>query len=104
MRRWSESLGGRSVTSGLSSVGPPPGFMMIQLLATLMMHGFSSSTTCPPSTSAWNARERATSLTVRKWVSTSPSWGAGGSSLFIAARLRGRSMAGTIVAPVPGGR
>jgi hypothetical protein len=41
------SPGGCKVTSGLSSVGPPPGFMMIQPLATLMMHGFSSRTTSP---------------------------------------------------------
>ena len=32
----------------MSGVGPPPGFMMIQLLATLTMAGFSSSTTRPP--------------------------------------------------------
>lgn len=45
------SSGGRRVTSGLSGVGPPPGFMMSQLFASLTMHGFSASTTSPPSTS-----------------------------------------------------
>ena len=37
---------------GLVRGGRPPGFMMIQLLATLTMAGFSSSTTSPPRTSA----------------------------------------------------
>src|SRR5919112_5216161 len=95
------SVGGCKVTLGLSSVGPPPGFMMIQLFAALMMHGFSSRTTCPSRTSAYHARERATSLTVRKCVNTRPLTGGTGRSLvFIvcslasACRRAGRSAVG----------
>jgi hypothetical protein len=40
------------VTVGLSSVGPPPWFRINQELATLMMTGSRSTTTCP-SNSRW---------------------------------------------------
>ncbi len=46
------SLGGASVTSGLSGVGPPPSLMIIQALATFIMAGLRSRTTWPPSPSA----------------------------------------------------
>jgi hypothetical protein len=48
----SPGSGGARMTSGLSGFGPQPGFMMIQLLATLTMAGFSSNTTRPPKMSA----------------------------------------------------
>src|SRR5690242_9871492 len=41
-------MGGWSVTVGLSSVGPPPTFMISQLLATWMMVGSPLRTTVPP--------------------------------------------------------
>jgi hypothetical protein len=46
------SVFGYGTTSmpGLSGVGPPPGFMISHEFDSLTMLGFSSRTTCPPST------------------------------------------------------
>src|SRR5580704_9598899 len=54
--------------SGLSGVGPPPGFMISHEFESLIMHGFSSSTT-------W--RDVETFRTVRKWVTRKRSVGTG---------------------------
>src|SRR5919198_977296 len=47
----SGSGGASRVTVGLSSLGPPPTLMMIQLLARATIVGSPSSTSSPPSTS-----------------------------------------------------
>jgi hypothetical protein len=47
----SGSGGVSSVTVGLSSVGPPPALMMIQLFASATKEGSPSRMVSPPSTS-----------------------------------------------------
>jgi hypothetical protein len=43
------SVGVLRLTPGLSSVGPPPVTRVSYVLATFMMTGSRSSSTCPPS-------------------------------------------------------
>jgi hypothetical protein len=47
----SGSGGVSSITVGLSSVGPPPTLMMIQLFASATNDGSPAATVSPPSTS-----------------------------------------------------
>src|SRR5215210_7916078 len=77
------SLGGSRVTSGLSSVGPPPTLRINQLLWNFNMRGSRSLTTSAPNTSRYHSREVSWSRTTRKWVTITPSRGAGMSSRFI---------------------
>src|SRR4029450_7239639 len=50
------SLGGSRMTSGLSSVGPPPTLMITQPLASLTIVGSPLSTTLHPTTPAEKSR------------------------------------------------
>jgi|SRR5215207_3523502 hypothetical protein len=77
------SPGGSRVTSGLSSVGPPPTLRINQLLWNYNLRGSRSLTTSAPNTSLYHSREVSWSRTTRKWVTITPSRGAGMSSRFI---------------------
>src|SRR6516164_5652483 len=70
------SRGAWSVTAGLSSVGPPPTLMMIQLLASATYVGSPERMVLPPSTSVSKRQERSTSSETMKWVSaiSYPGW------------------------------
>src|SRR5215210_2740306 len=78
-----ESPGGSRVTSGLSSVGPPPTLRINQLLWNFSITGSRSLTTSAPKTLRYHSREVSWSRTTRKWVMITPSRGVGKSSRFI---------------------
>src|SRR5918994_3210656 len=67
------SPGGSRVTSGLSSVGPPPTLKINQPVWNFKMTGSRSFTTSAPNTSRHHSREISWSRTMRKWVMITPS-------------------------------